>query len=445
MSTDPEPDTTPGRVPRWVLAAPFLGRPPPLTALQWRVLGLVSAVSFFEQYDLYLFSLNLAHIQRDLGIDDAGLGFLGSFVRAGSLLAIVFALAADRVGRRRMLLWTVLGYTLLTGATALAPNAETFVVLQFFARGFATAETLLAAVVIIEEFAPRHRGWGIGAMAAIQSAGAGMAAVVFGFVEVLPGGWRGMYALGLAPLLIIAWWRRGMPETRRFRRLQAERELDADPVSALQNLGDLLRRYPQRVTVVAAMVFLFSAAAASPAFFAPKYLQEVHGWSPPAVAMLNFVGGAFAIIGNPLAGWLSDRFGRRRICSLFVTGFMLAAAGFYMAIGLLLPALWMLLIFFVMGTDVTMTAVGVELFPTSKRATAAGARSVIGTLGSVTGFAAVSVLFGVLGSNWSAIVVVTGAALIVPALVWLFVPETAGRSLEDIAAEPPRSSQGIRG
>jgi putative MFS transporter len=153
------------------------------------VLGLVAIVSLFEQYDLYLFSLNLKHIQADLAIDEARLGLLGSIVRAGSLLAVFVTLAADRFGRRRLLLVTVVAYTVLTAATAFAPDATTFVVLQFLARIFATAETLIAVVVIAEEFAPEHRGWGIGAVGAIQGCGAGLAAVMFGFVDVLPFGW----------------------------------------------------------------------------------------------------------------------------------------------------------------------------------------------------------------------------------------------------------------
>ena len=48
-------------------------------------------------------------------------------------------------------------------------RSETFVALQFLARTFAVAEALLATVVIVEEFAPENRGWGIGAAAAIQA------------------------------------------------------------------------------------------------------------------------------------------------------------------------------------------------------------------------------------------------------------------------------------
>lgn len=82
-----------------------------------------------------------------------------------------------------MLLITVVGYTLFTGATALSPNAEAFVVFQIFARCFGSAEVLIAAVVIAEEFAPENRGWGIGALGALQACGTGFAAVMFGLLS----------------------------------------------------------------------------------------------------------------------------------------------------------------------------------------------------------------------------------------------------------------------
>ena len=142
------------KVPFWYRFAWFLGRPPDLSQHQWKLLGLLAAVSFFEQYDMYLFSLNLKQIQAELLISEAGVGFLGEIVR---ILAVFLAIAADRCGRRLMLLITGVGYTLFTGATALSPNAEAFVVFQIFARCFGSAEVLIAAVVIAEEFSPENK------------------------------------------------------------------------------------------------------------------------------------------------------------------------------------------------------------------------------------------------------------------------------------------------
>jgi putative MFS transporter len=424
--------------PLWYRFTPFLGRPPLLTRRQWSLLGLVSLVSMFEQYDVYLFSLNLAQIQRELAIDEARLGLLGGLVRAGALGAVLVTLAADRYGRRRLLLLTVLAYTLLTGLTAFAPNASWFVVCQMLARAFSAAETLLAVVVIAEEFDPQHRGWGIGALGAITATGAGLAAVLFGFVEVLPGGWRSLYLVGLVPLLVLAWWRRSMPETARFAALEAEQGEALRATPTLAPFAALLRAYPRRMAVVAGAMFLFGVSIAPAMFFAPKYLQDVHGWSPGWIAALNFGGGFFAIIGNPLAGWLSDRFGRRPISVAFALTFGLSVMAFYSSPGLVVAPLWVLMIFGSMGGEVTLSAFGAELFPTSQRSTASGVRSFATTLGIVAGLAAVSVLFEWFGSNWTAVVVLASGALSAAVLVAFGFPETAGRTLEEIAPEPKR-------
>src|SRR5262245_46569034 len=360
--------------PRWLRFAPFLGRPPALTRHQWRVLGLVSIVSLFEQYDVYLLSLNLNQIQADLGIAEERLGFLGSLVRSGALFALPLTLAADRFGRRRLQLVTILAYTLCTGATAFAPNAVTFVIFQILARVFAAAELGIAVVVVAEEFDAEHRGWGIGALGALHACGAGVAGVAFGFVNVLPGGWRALYALGLAPLLLVAYLRRTLPETARFAAHERERsELRAAPPVA--PALDLVRRHTRRIALLAFAVFAMDIAMGPALFFAPKYLQDVHGWLPGHVATLTLVGGFVGIIGNTLAGWLSDRRGRRPVTVLFTALVLTAIASFYLlTAGGLAPFVWIPLIFGFMGTQVTLSAYGAEMFPTAVRSTASGVR-----------------------------------------------------------------------
>ncbi len=396
---------------------------------------MVSAVSFFEMYDLYLFSLNLAQIQRELHIAEGDLGFLGAIVRAGSLLSILVAIAADRVGRRSMLLFTVVCYTLLTGATALSPNAEVFVILQFLARGFAVAEILLAAVVIAEEFPADKRGWGIGALAAIQACGAGLASLLFSMVDILPFGWRSLYLVGLVPLLLIAWWRRTMPETARFQQATRPGDQESFRISLIRPFTALMSRYTGKLIAICSVVFFLALSTSGAGFFAPKYLQDVHDWSPAGVAILMAAGGALGIIGNPLAGWMGDRFGRRPVSITFSFCYLLSVAFFYASAGLLIPILWIAYLFFVMGTDVAISTYGTELFPTASRSTASGIRTVISTIATTIGLALVSILYVYAGSNWNAILILCGIGFIVPALLYLLFPETAGKSLEEIAPD----------
>ena len=365
--------------PVWLQVAPFLGRPPALTRRQWRVLGLVATASFFEQYDLYLFSLALKQIQGDLAVPEAQLGFLGSLVHFGALPACVVALVADRIGRRQVLLFTILTYRLFTGATAFTPNVQTFVLVQFLARTFAVAETLLAIVVIAEEFDPAVRGWGIGALGAIQSCGAGLAALLFAGIAYLPFGWRSLYLVGLGPLLVLAYWRRTLPETARFAAYRQHRTAAQPTAHVLRPLADLRRMYPGRLVAVAAVVFVLALAESPASFFGPKYLQDAHGWSPATVGLMTFCGGGLAIVGNTVAGRLSDRWGRRRVTILFLMGQVAFTIAYYNAFGLLLVPIWISMIFVILGANVTLAAFGAELFPTSYRSTAAGIRVVVAT------------------------------------------------------------------
>lgn len=435
-SETPQPpeDRTP---PRWLQFAPFLGKPPALTKHQWRVIGLIGIVSLFDQYDLTLFSLALKQIQADLLIPEHQLGELGALVRLGALPAFLVGIVADRIGRRRVLLVTIVAYTALTGATALSQSAATFVALQFFARMFAVAELMLAYVVITEELDPEHRGWGIGALTALAACGSGLALSLFGLIEVLPFGWRSLYLIGLLPLGLIAWLRRSLPETRRFETQRALAPSGRAVAEILRPVVNLARMYPGRLVAIGVVIFLLNFSENAAGFFGPKYLQEEHGWAPWQYSLMGVAGGFIGIFGGAFAGRLSDRYGRRRIAAIFLVANPLLILGFYHAFGWALVPLWIGMIFSGMAAGVVIAAFGNELFPTSYRSTASGARVIIGTLAGSLGLATESVLYGITGSHWDAISILVIGALLTPFVVLVFFPETSGRELEAISPEKP--------
>src|SRR6266852_6999115 len=105
------------------LLPPFLLRQvPPLTQRQWRVFGISTTAGFFDNYDLALLSLALKQIQHGLGIAEAHLGNMLSAIRLGYLTSLLISPLADVFGRRRLLLYTIIGYTVFTALSAVAPR-----------------------------------------------------------------------------------------------------------------------------------------------------------------------------------------------------------------------------------------------------------------------------------------------------------------------------------
>jgi len=270
----------------------LLGRTPPFTRRQRRVFWIASTAGFFDQYDRALLSLALKQIQAGLKIAAAHLGAVLSIVRLGYLLSLLLTPFADVFGRRRLLLYTVFGYTIFTGLIAIAPGERSFVAFEIIARAFAGAEAAIAMVIVAEEVDAAHRGWAIGLLGGVSSVGYGLAAIVFAFINVIPYGWRGLYAIALVPLLLIIPLRRVLPESARFEKEKLE---GLKPLKVWEPLVQLYSAYPGRLMMMLSIAFLGSMGGNAAGFLFPKFLQDAHQWSPANVSELFFFGGALGI------------------------------------------------------------------------------------------------------------------------------------------------------
>ena len=169
--------------------------------------------------------------------------------------------------------------------------------------------------------------------------------------------------------------------------------------------------------------------------FVSKTLQQEHGYTPGWIALMYLTIGATAPLGNIAAGTLGDRFGRKRV---MIGGILVNAAAvalFYNTDGRWLPLLWGLMLVSMMFVLVLFAALGSELFPTSYRSTASGARAVVATLGAAFGLWLEGRLYEMTGRHGTAITWMLVATPLAPLIVARFVPETAKRELEQISPE----------
>ena len=431
-------DATAGERPaRLLWLPPFLRPPVPLQRRQGLVFLLVGTTLLFSGYDLNIFGLALPQIQGELHIPEDAAALTVSYFRLAALAALMIAPLADVFGRRRLLLVTVFGEAILTVASAFTHTYLQFVLCQIGARVFGYCEELLCFVVIAEEVDARIRGWSSGTLGAMNATGAGLSALVFAAVNYLPFGWRALYFIGGGTLLILAYFRRWLPETTRFE--LRRKEIDAQVSksrAAVEAIGRLFREYPGRLAAILIAVSAAGFAFAPAVILMSKYLQEVHHFKPYQVTFLYIGGGLLSVWGNIFAGRLSDRIGRKRILIAMLTIGGASFAVLYSGMeGPVVAVSWVLAIFGYLAADALLSGYPAEIFPTAYRATTSTLRYVFAILGGALSLALEGAFYDRFGAHGPAVSLALVAAPIAIFAV-MFLPETARRTLEDIAEEP---------
>lgn len=396
-----------------------------------RTILLVGAAALFAGYDMNVFGLAIPQIQASFAIPENEVGLTVSYFRIAAILALVLAASADIVGRRRLLLFTIIGQAVFTLLTAFAQDYQQFVGAQFLTRVFGYAEEMLCIVVIAEEIDARARGWANGALSGFNYFGAGLAALVFMAVNLLPYGWRAIYLIGAVPLFMVAYLRRSLPETRRFE-IQQVKAAGSRVAESLALVRAMAKEYPRRLfgVLLAAAAFGFAVAPASVLY--SKYLQDSHGFTPAQVSMLIIPCGLVGLGLTIMAGRMSDRIGRRPMGMAIL---LIAAAGFALfyggAPGWALAPLWIIAFFGFFAGEALIAGFALEIMPTRYRATVSGLRYLCAIGAGALALALEGVFFDRFGGHGPAIQVMLLAIPIALAAIWSL-PEPAGKSLEEM-------------
>ena len=384
---------------------------------EWSVLLPLCLVGFFTNYDTGLLALASPVIADGLGVSVATFGIGVAIIRLGALGGVVTLRLADRWGRRPMLLISVLAFTVLTGATALAAGLVVFVVLQVLARVFLTTEETLASVVLTEELRPEHRGAGIGMLGIISTAGFGLVALLLLAVDSTPLGWRLFYVVALVPLAVVIYLRRNLAETKAYAVAAAADRVRQPWWPSLDPVG---ARHLRRLLLVLAAVGMLATTSF---FFAAELAQDDYGWKG-LFTIVVFAAAPTTLLGYVVGGRLSDHFGRKPILTASVLGFSLGALLVFSGEQLLYVPGFFLLAASDAAVQAVRSAFAGELFPTEVRGTlGAVAGAVIVVAGSV-GLLLTGVLASVVDPTVTVLFLALFAALSVVALRTL--PETAG-------------------
>ena len=394
-----------------------------MDAADRRLLRLLGLSIFFEGYGRSLIVITLPYVGKDLGAAPAELSSALALIGIGSLGVLVLGPMADRFGRRRLVLASVGLLGLFGAGTATAPTLAALVVWQASARMFQEGALFASAVIVAEEMPAAHRGAAQGLLGTVNALGSGFGALLLATIDRWPGRWRGLCLVSLAPLFLLPFLWRAIPESRRWlARSEPARQL---PPPAYR--GRMMAAF-----VVAFLAMTYDVAAFSFATYVPIAL---YGWSPGMVSAMFIVAGGLGLPGWWLGGRLADRRGRRFAATVFFLGLSVAVVVFYLGGPAALWPAFAAMVFCQGGKMTVVRSWATELFPTNFRGAALGWLTVAATLGGMAGLALVAGLDRALGGLGPALAVIASAGVAAAIVSYLWLPETRGLELETIAPE----------
>jgi MFS family permease len=405
-----------------------------MTKREEKTFLLVGTAALFAGFDQNVYGLAIPQIQASLHIPENEVGLTVSIFRLAAIVAMALSLSADIVGRRRLLLITIFGQAAFTLATAFAHTYPQFLWMQVLTRVFGYSEEMLCGVVVVEEVAANVRGWAAGTLAAMDYLGAGVASLCFAFVTILPGHWRALYVIGGCSMLFVALLRRQLPETKRFQvRNEQVQKMHQRIGAAVDMARRVIREYPGRIAIILIIVAAWGFAIGPATVLGSKYLQTTLGFKPWQTTAFMLPGGLLALGLNIITGRASDRFGRKLVVFIMMALSGTAFAGFYSGFqGWIVAPMWIAAFYAFFTADSLMGGFALEIVPTAYRATVGGIRYTVEIMMGGLALGLEGVWYDHFHAHGPAI---SMALLAIPIslIALLFLPEPAGRTLEDIS------------
>ena len=406
-----------------------------VTPAQRRTLLAAALGWMLDAFDVMLYALVLTHVMRELGMTKGIAGLLNTLtLLASGIGGVLFGFIADRIGRARALMLSILTYSICSFASGLSTSVQMLAAFRFLLGLGMGGEWNTGATLVAETWPTHLRAKAIAMVQSSWAIGYALAALVAGIV-LRYANWRAVFFVGIIPALVTLWIRRSVPESEMW---QQHRSANAS-VSSNATSDSFWR--------------LFVPPYARPTFF--LLLMNFFGlfgwwglfsWIPPYLSLPVEQGGrGFGLMGTTALllflnlagmfpgylsfGFVANHLGRRKafvvyllLTALLVPLYAIARNAFVILI------LGAVVAFFGTGFFSGSGLIGSEIFPTRLRARALGftyngARTLSSTAPFVIGY------FGQ-RHGLSAAFLLSAAAFLLASLTATQLPETVGKQLD---------------
>jgi MFS family permease len=384
-----------------------------------------------DSFDVMLYSLVLASLMVDLNLSKGAAGILGSAtLLAAAAGGLVFGVVADRFGRTRALMASVLIYAVFTAACGFAHSFVQLAVFRILLGLGMGGEWASGASLVSETWPAEHRGKALGFMQSSWAIGYALAALVAAVVMPL-GGWRAVFFVGILPALFTLWIRRSVEEPEVWKKAR-----DKKPSSALGGFVEIFRGKLLPLTVALTLMnacCLFAWWGFNlwvPAYLSLPVARGGIGLTSTAMSVIVIVMQVGMWFGYVTFGFVSDAIGRKRtyVMYLLMASLLLLVYGATRA-PLALLMLGPLVAFFGTGYFTGFAAVTAEIYETRIRSTAQGFTYNAGRVASAVAPFTVGSLAQKHG--FGAAFTIGALSFLFAAFLWIWIPETKGRILAE--------------
>ena len=440
-----------------------------LTANQWKIVIAATLGDMLDFFDFFLIGFVLAFIVKDwhLTYGQSGMILLASGISApfGSLF---YGWMADKIGRRKVMIATVLNFSIATGAMAVCPSgAWLYLAVCRLVVGLGVTGLYSVDITMVQEFVPLYkRGWLTGLTTTMLPAGVLLGALLGGFATPYIG-WRGLFAAGLLPAALTLCIRAWVPELphwlMRMGRMEEARrsvawalQIDAATIPLPTTAPTVehtrwleIFKYPRSI-VVGCMTGLTQTGGVALALWMVTLFVMVLHITPPQASRIAIWVSISAIAGRFFCSWISDAMGRRGsgLLTCLLSAVFMSLAGYLHSAFIGGVSLFVVMIilqnFFGSGNYSIVGPYMGELWPQRLRGSGMGLVYGVGNLGKFIGPAGLALIAGssnlvapkatldalVPGFNYFAFWYVLGAVAF-----WFIGIETSGRTFELIDAE----------
>lgn len=347
---------------------------------QRKLLGVAGLGWLFDAMDVGILAFVIAALHEDWGLTSQQMGWIGSVNSIGMAVgAFVFGIYADRVGRKKIFIITLLLFSLSSGISAFTTTLAAFLILRFFVGMGLGGELPVASTLVSESVPAKDRGRVVVLLESFWAAGWLVAAIISYFI-IPEYGWRIALLLTALPAFYALYLRINLPDSPQF---TAKKDVLRSVSTNIREVWSKTYRRPTIMLWIVWYTVVFSYYGMFlwlPSVMVMKGFPLIQSFQYVLIMTLAQLPGYFS------AAWLIERAGRKFVLVTYLIGTAASALAFGNAETVTaLVVSGAFLSFFNLGAWGALYAYSPEQYPTVIRATGTGMAASFGRIGGILG------------------------------------------------------------